>query len=204
MTAYSPDPRDLTAFDRARASRSQDAADILARRARYSAWDGSQQVADLDADEIIDALSDDVMAEGDLAEALRRLMERGWRTGDPTRPDLAGLRDLMDRLERRREEALERYGLGDVLGDIRRELDEIVAQERSGVERRLEEASARERTTPTCARCCATSPRSGWTSSTVSPPTSGSGCAVSATTTSSSAVHERAERLGGGLLGRRR
>jgi uncharacterized protein with von Willebrand factor type A (vWA) domain len=142
MTAYSPDPRDLTALDRARASLSRDAADILAPRARYSAWDGTQLVADLDADEIIDALSDDVMAEGDLAEALRRLMERGWRTGDPTRPDLAGLRDLMDRLERRREEALERYGLGDVLGDIRRELDEIVAQERSGVERRLEEASA--------------------------------------------------------------
>ena len=90
----------------------------------------------------MDALSEDVMAEGDLAEALRRLMDRGWRTGDPTRSDLAGLRDLMDRLERRREEALERYGLGDVLGDIRRELDEIVAQERSGVERRLAEASA--------------------------------------------------------------
>ena len=142
MTAYSPDPRDLTALDRARASRDRDAADTLAGRARYSRWDGSQQVADLDADEIIDALSDDVMAEGDLAEALRRLMDRGWRTGDPTRPDLAGLRDLMDRLERRREEALERYGLGDVLGDIRRELDEIVAQERSGVERRLAEASA--------------------------------------------------------------
>ena len=33
----------------------------------------------------MDALSDDVMAEGDLADALRRLMERGWRTGDPTR-----------------------------------------------------------------------------------------------------------------------
>ena len=77
-------------------------------------------------------MADDVMAEGDLAEALRRLMERGWRTGDPTRGDLAGLRDLMDRLERRREAMLERYGLGDVLGDIRRELDEIVAQERAG------------------------------------------------------------------------
>jgi uncharacterized protein with von Willebrand factor type A (vWA) domain len=142
MRAYSPDPRDLTALDRARADRDAQGQAALARRARYSAWDGSQVVADLDADEIIDALSDDVMAEGDLAEALRRLMERGWRTGDPTRPDLAGLRDLMDRLERRREEALERYGLGDVLGDIRRELDEIVTQERSGVERRLAEASA--------------------------------------------------------------
>ena len=89
----------------------------------------------------MDALSDDVMAEGDVAEALRRLLERGWRSGDPTRADMAGLRDLMERLERRREAALERYGLGDVLGDIRRELDEIVAEERSGVERRLDEAS---------------------------------------------------------------
>ena len=142
MTAYSPDPRDLSAVDRALAGHDAEGPAALARRARYSRWDGSQRIADLDPDEIMDALSEDVMAEGDLAEALRRLMDRGWRTGDPTRSDLAGLRDLMDRLERRREEALERYGLGDVLGDIRRELDEIVAQERSGVERRLVEASA--------------------------------------------------------------
>ncbi len=142
MTAYSPDPRDLSAVDLALAGHDASGPGALARRARYSRWDGSQHLADLDADEIMDALSEDVMAEGDLAEALRRLMDRGWRTGDPTRSDLAGLRDLMDRLERRREEALERYGLGDVFGDIRRELDEIVAQERSGVERRLAEASA--------------------------------------------------------------
>ncbi len=44
----------------------------------------------------------------------------------------------MERLARRREELRERYDLGDVLGDIRRELDEIVAGERAGVERRLE------------------------------------------------------------------
>ncbi len=129
MTAYSPDPRDLgpeigRAGPPQRAGLS--AADALARAARYSAWDGSQHVADLDADEILDALADDVMAEGDLAEALRRLMDRGWRTGDPTRGDMAGLRDLMERLERQREAMLERYGLDDVLGDIRRELDEIV------------------------------------------------------------------------------
>ena len=147
MTAYSPDPRDLGP-DVGRAGRAgpprgpgASPADALTRAARYSAWDGSQQVADLDADEILDALADDMMAEGDLAEALRRLMDRGWRTGDPTRGDMAGLRDLMERLERQREAMLERYGLDDVLGDIRRELDEIVADERSGVERRLDEAS---------------------------------------------------------------
>ena len=138
MTAYSPDPRDLTG----RVSIDRDALEALAGRARYSRWDGSQRLPDLDADEILEAISDDVMSEGDLAEALRRLMDRGWRSGDPTRPDMPGLQDLMDRLARRREELRERYGLGDVLGDIRRELEEIVAEERAGVERRLDRAAA--------------------------------------------------------------
>ena len=81
------------------------------------------------------------MAEGDLAEALRRLMERGWRTSDPTRRDLAGLADLRERLRRRREELQERYQLRDVLADVRQELDDIVAEERAGIERRLDEAA---------------------------------------------------------------
>ena len=121
MTGYSPDPRDLAgriAPAPARGARDDPLA-ALARRARFSRWDGSQQVPDLGADEILDELSNDVMAEGDVAEALRRLMERGWRSGDPTRPDLPGLQDLMDRLGRRREELRERFDLGDVLGDIR-------------------------------------------------------------------------------------
>lgn len=151
MTAYSPDPRDLgtDAASRARPGRrGGDAAEAagqieasLAARARYSRWDGSQRIVDLGADEILDALADDVMEEGDLVEALRRLMERGWRSGDPTRGELVGLRDLLDRLERRRQEVLDRYQVGDALGDVRRELEEIVDDERSGVQRRLDEAS---------------------------------------------------------------
>ena len=129
--AYSPEPEDLAPTPA-----------TLARQARYGRWDGTQRLPDLAADEILDAITDDVMADGDLAEALRRLMERGWRSGDPTRADLPGLQDLMDRLARRREELRERYGLGDVLGDIRRDLAEIVAQERAGVERRLERPDA--------------------------------------------------------------
>ena len=100
--------------------------------ARYSALGRQQQVPDLDADEIVDALADDVMAEGDLGEALRRLMERGWRRATRPAATCAGLRDLMDRLARRREEILERYQLADVLGDIRQELDEIVARGTGG------------------------------------------------------------------------
>lgn len=109
--------------------------------ARFSRWDGTQRLPDLDADEILAELAEDVMAEGDIAEALRRLLERGWRSDDPTRPDLAGLQDLMDRLMRRRQELRERYQLGDVLGDVRRELEEIVAEERAGLQRRLDSSA---------------------------------------------------------------
>ncbi len=42
-------------------------------RIRYSRWDGSQSVPDLDADEILSAISDDLLADGDLWSALRRM-----------------------------------------------------------------------------------------------------------------------------------
>jgi uncharacterized protein with von Willebrand factor type A (vWA) domain len=142
VTGYTPDPRDLGGRVAPIRAPGDDPLAALARRARFSRWDGTQQVPDLGADEILNELSNDVMAEGDVAEALRRLMERGWRSGDPTRPDLPGLQDLMDRLARQREELRERFDLGDVLGDIRRELEEIVAEERAGVERRLERSGS--------------------------------------------------------------
>jgi uncharacterized protein with von Willebrand factor type A (vWA) domain len=138
MTAFSPDPRDLEGTTPLVAGRDA----LLARAARYARWDGTQSIPALDGDEIMDALADDVMAEGDIGEALRRLMERGWRAGDPTRRDLAGLDDLRERLRRRREELQERFNLRDVLADVRQELDEIVGDERAGIERRLDEAAA--------------------------------------------------------------
>ena len=44
---------------------------------RYSRWDGSQQLADLDADDLLAAMSDDLMSDGDLWNALRRMFQRG-------------------------------------------------------------------------------------------------------------------------------
>jgi uncharacterized protein with von Willebrand factor type A (vWA) domain len=137
VTAFSPDPRHLEDPGNLAVRERQ-----LGRHARFSRWDGSQSVPDLDAEEILDELADDVMAEGDLTSALRRLIERGLASRDGSGRELPGLQDLMDRLTRQREEVLDRYRLGDVLADVRRELDEIVAQERAGVERRLAEATA--------------------------------------------------------------
>ena len=97
MTFYTPDRRHVSDAAR-RAGLAGGAGAPLAREARFSRWDGSQAVPDLTADEIVDALADDLVEEGDLGEALRRLMERGWRSGDPARGDMPGLEDAVRRL----------------------------------------------------------------------------------------------------------
>ncbi len=134
MAFLTPDPRHLRRDD----GRSFGGDPALVPAARYRRWDGSQTLPDFTADEIMDALADDLLESGDLREALRKLARRGLRSQDPSRSDLRGLRDLLERLRARREETLEQGSLSDPLADVRRELDEIVATERAGVERRLD------------------------------------------------------------------
>jgi uncharacterized protein with von Willebrand factor type A (vWA) domain len=108
---------------------------------RYSRWDGSQQLPAFDADDVLDALSDDILAEGDVRRALQRLMQRGLRG---TRGgDIPGLRRITERLRARRQEELERSHLDGVLDDINERLAEILERERAGIERRMHEAEQR-------------------------------------------------------------
>jgi uncharacterized protein with von Willebrand factor type A (vWA) domain len=105
---------------------------------RYSRWDGSQQLPPFDADDVLDALSEDILAEGDVRRALQRLMQRGLRG---TRGgDVPGLRRIVDRLRERRQAELERTHLDGVLDQLVVRLDRIVEQERAGIERRLRDA----------------------------------------------------------------
>jgi uncharacterized protein with von Willebrand factor type A (vWA) domain len=105
---------------------------------RYSRWDGSQQLPPFDADDVLDALSEDVLADGDIRRALQRLMQRGMR--GMRGGDVPGLRRIVDRLRQRRQEELERSNLDGVLDDLADRLDGIVEQERSGIEQRLQAA----------------------------------------------------------------
>ncbi|MGH7902607.1 MAG: VWA domain-containing protein [Candidatus Dormibacteraceae bacterium] len=101
---------------------------------RYSRWDGSQQVDLLDADDILTAISDDLMSSGDLDAALQRLYR--WGT-----PEMPGLDELQSRLREMRERELARYDLESTVEGLRREVEEIVEAERAGIQRRLDETA---------------------------------------------------------------
>src|SRR5215813_13291520 len=102
-------------------------------RIRYSRWDGTQKLDELDADDLLAAMADDLTADGDLWNALRRLFQRGMR--DPRGPQMPGLQDLLQQLRKRRQQQLDRYDLGSALEDIKKKLEEVVKTERAGVER---------------------------------------------------------------------
>src|SRR5437588_5410448 len=110
-------------------------------RIRYSRWDGSQSVPDLDADEILSAISDDLMADGDLWSALRRMYQRGAQTPQGRMP---GLQDLLKRLRKERQQKLDRYDLGSTMEDIQKKLDEILRMERQGIEQRVPPGAERD------------------------------------------------------------
>jgi uncharacterized protein with von Willebrand factor type A (vWA) domain len=110
----------------------------MAPRFTYSRWDGTQRGFDLDADLLFDQLTDELLYHGDVNAALRRMMQDGMRDADGNRLD--GLRDLMDRLRRERQERLERSNLGGVYDEIARELDDIVDEERHAIENAVRDA----------------------------------------------------------------
>ncbi|SVA64471.1 uncharacterized protein METZ01_LOCUS117325, partial [marine metagenome] len=97
---------------------------------RYSAWDGSQKI-ELDADQILSALSEDLMEFGDLQQAMRYLMQRGMETEDGN--DIRGLRDLLQQLKGQRRQRLERFDMSSIMDDIKRQLDEILDMERQTI-----------------------------------------------------------------------
>ncbi|TML38308.1 MAG: hypothetical protein E6G27_15205, partial [Actinobacteria bacterium] len=53
---------------------------------------------------------------------------------------MAGLREVLEKLRRRRRDELERYDLGGVYDDIAQELRDVVDAERKGIEDLVQEA----------------------------------------------------------------
>src|SRR5918996_4945980 len=105
-------------------------------RYRYTEWDGTQEIPPLEPDDILNALTDDLMNFGDLQHALRNLLQRGMRNNMGDRTE--GLRDLLQQLRQQRRQQLDRYNLSSVFEDIQKKLDEIMSLEHETLDRRLD------------------------------------------------------------------
>jgi uncharacterized protein with von Willebrand factor type A (vWA) domain len=115
-------------------------------RYNYSRWDGTQRLDDMDADEVLDALSEDYLREGDLRRSLEKLLREGFRGRDGQQR--MGLQELLDRLRNRRQQQMQRYNLSSVMEDILKKLEEVKQMERTGIQRRLDEAGMPHQTPP--------------------------------------------------------
>ncbi len=112
----------------------------MAVRHRYSSWDGSQDIPEVDVEDGFGRLAEDVFHGWDVESALRRLLGQGLRDGSGRR--LPGLEGLIDQLRRRRQRELERFNLEGLFSDIRERLDRIVEQERRGIADRTRPTAA--------------------------------------------------------------
>jgi uncharacterized protein with von Willebrand factor type A (vWA) domain len=106
----------------------------------YSGWDGTQEFTDLDVDDLLAGLTDDLLAGGDLDDALRRMLRSGMRTADGEQ--IPGLRDLLEQLRRRRAELLAEGDPDGRMAEIAAQLDEIEAEERAAIDELVEDAAS--------------------------------------------------------------
>src|SRR4051794_15158674 len=99
---------------------------------RYSPWDGTQRGFELDASDVMEQLTDDLLYHGDLNAALRRMLQEGFLDRNGER--IQGLREMLEKLRAERQDRLDRFDLGGVFDDIARELREVVEQERGALD----------------------------------------------------------------------
>src|SRR5262249_50197582 len=118
----------------------------MLRHYRYSRWDGTQQISPFDPEELLEQLADDLLSDGDLRTAMQRMMQMGYqnRSGDR----LMGMQLLLERLRQQRQQQLDRFQLNDMMKQSQEKLDEVLHTERSGIERRLNDARQRTERQP--------------------------------------------------------
>ncbi|MDP2731443.1 MAG: VWA domain-containing protein [Dehalococcoidales bacterium] len=102
----------------------------------YSEWDGSQELFDLDTDQIMDELGKHIFQHGNLSQALRALQRRGLNSQSRQMPSLD---KLLERLRRMKQERLNQYNLDSVMDEIKQKLDKILDMERQGIQQKVDE-----------------------------------------------------------------
>jgi uncharacterized protein with von Willebrand factor type A (vWA) domain len=104
---------------------------------RYSEWDGTQNIPELDKDELMDELAKGLMQDGNLSYSLWKMQRQGFQ-GQGRR--LPGLQELLQRLKRAKQRQLDKYNLSSIMEDIKQKLEDILKTERDGIQKKLDDA----------------------------------------------------------------
>src|SRR5437588_12968252 len=96
---------------------------------RYSMWDGSQDVPDFTADDLLENMADDLLRGGDPERALRNLLRRGFQLPDGRR--FEGLQRLLQQMREYRQDAFSRYDPNGLVDSIPEQPEEILGTERA-------------------------------------------------------------------------
>ncbi|MEJ7837944.1 MAG: hypothetical protein WKF81_03965, partial [Thermomicrobiales bacterium] len=91
-----------------------------------------------DAEEIMDAISEDLLRDGNVDLALQKAFRWGFQTRDGNH--IGGMRELLEKLRQQRQEMIDQHNFGGMFDDLRKELDDIVALESGTLDRRIEAA----------------------------------------------------------------
>ena len=113
---------------------------------RYSRWDGTQEIFDVDANDLMDQLSEELLKQGDVMRALREMFRNGVQNQEGRQ--MTGLRELMERLKNQRRQQLQQHNMDSVVDDLARQLEEILQTERQGIQQRLDDARGQVESTP--------------------------------------------------------
>ena len=107
-------------------------------RTTYKRWDGTQRLDALEADELLGAMSDELLSGGDLEDAMARLA----RWGMPGR--MEGMQDLLERLRAAKQKRAERHDLSGIFDELKQKLEEVKQLERDGLDRREQQETTDE------------------------------------------------------------
>jgi uncharacterized protein with von Willebrand factor type A (vWA) domain len=91
-----------------------------------------------DADEIMEAISEDLLRDGNIDLALQKAFRWGFQTRDGNH--IGGMRELLERLRQQRKDLLDQHDFGSLFDDLRKELDEIVDIEKQTLSDRIDTA----------------------------------------------------------------
>ena len=112
----------------------------MTNRWGYRRWDGTQRSAADDVEGLFGEMADDLLYHGDPDAALRRLLNSGYQR--PDGEQVQGLRELIERLRQARQKELDSGDPGGAYRELAAELDEVVAEERAGLQELADEAGA--------------------------------------------------------------